>query len=110
MKHGLTERHARALLRLASPEERTAVLQRVVDNGLNVEKTEKLIDDYIGKQKEKASYKKRSRVFQNVRVFVNTINRAVETMQAAGIRADSQKIQRDDYIEYRVRIPIQGVK
>ena len=109
MKHGLTERHARALLRLASPEERTAVLQRVVDNGLNVEKTEKLIDDYIGKQKEKASYKKRSRVFQNVRVFVNTINRAVETMQAAGIRADSQKIQRDVYIEYRVRIPIQGV-
>ena len=55
---------------------------------------------------EKASYKKRSRVFQNVRLFVNTINRAIETMQASGIQADSRKIQSDDYIEYRVRIPI----
>jgi ParB family chromosome partitioning protein len=27
-------------------------------------------------------------------------------MQAAGISADSKKIQNEDYIEYRVRIPI----
>ena len=40
-------------------------------------------------------------------LFVNTINKAVETMQAAGISADSKKIQNEDYIEYRVRIPIQ---
>ena len=39
-----------------------------------------------------------------MRIFVNTIAKAVETMQAAGIAADSQKIQREDYIEYRVRI------
>ena len=39
--------------------------------------------------------------------LVNTINKAVETMQAAGISADSRKIQSEDYIEYRVRIPIQ---
>jgi len=46
-------------------------------------------------------------VFQNVKIFVNTINKAVETMQAAGILADSRKIQGEDYVEYRVRIPIQ---
>lgn len=39
-------------------------------------------------------------------MFVNMINKAVETMQAAGISADSKKIQYEDYIEYRVRIPI----
>jgi ParB family chromosome partitioning protein len=42
-----------------------------------------------------------------VRIFVNTIHKAVETMQAAGIAADAQKIQRENYIEYRVRIPMQ---
>ena len=47
------------------------------------------------------------KVFQNVKMFVNTITKAVETMQAAGISADSKKIQNEDYIEYRVRIPIQ---
>ena len=107
MKYNLTERHSRALLKLASPVERLNILERVVKNNLNVERTEKLVDDYIGSQREKESYKRRSKVFQNVKLFVNTINRAVETMQAAGISADSKKIQNEDYIEYRVRIPIQ---
>ncbi len=106
-KYGLTERHSRALLKLASPEERLVILEKVVTNKLNVDRTEKLVEDYIGAVREKHSYKKRSKVFQNVKIFVNTINKAVETMQAAGILADSRKIQGEDYVEYRVRIPIQ---
>lgn len=110
VKFGLTERHARALLKLASPEDRLEILEKVVKNNLNVERTENLIEEYIGTQREKASYKKRSRVFQNVKMFVNTINKAIETMQSAGIPADAKKIQNEDYIEYRVRIPIQKSK
>lgn len=106
MKYGLTERHARALLKLGSQSDRLTILEKVVKNDLNVERTEHIIEEYIGSQREKAAYKKRSKVFQNVKIFVNTINKAVETMQAAGISADSRKIQSEDYIEYRVRIPI----
>lgn len=106
-RFSLTERHARSLLRLGNSEDRMIILDKVIKNALNVERTEALIDDYIGLNKEKASYKKRSKVFQNVKMFVNTINKAVETMQAAGISADSKKIQNEEYIEYRVRIPIQ---
>ncbi|MBE6861704.1 MAG: ParB/RepB/Spo0J family partition protein [Ruminococcus sp.] len=105
-RFNLTERHARALLKLGSSADRLNVLEKVVKNNLNVERTEKLIEDYIGRERIKASYKTRSKVFQNVKIFVNTINRAIETMQAAGISADSKKIQNEDYIEYRVRIPI----
>lgn len=110
VKFGLTERHARALLKLASPADRLEILDKVVKNNLNVERTENLIENHIGSQREKASYKKRSKVFQNVKMFVNTINKAIETMQSAGIPADAKKIQNEDYIEYRVRIPIQKVK
>ena len=110
MDNGLSERHARALLRIGSSADRLELLQKIVTNKLNVERTEHLIDEFIGIQHEKNSYKKRSRVFQNVRMFVNTINKAVETMQAAGISADSRKIQSEDYIEYRVRIPIHTAK
>ncbi|MBQ8296592.1 MAG: ParB/RepB/Spo0J family partition protein [Ruminococcus sp.] len=105
-RFNLTERHARALLKLGSSSERLTILEKVVKNNLNVERTERLIEDYLGKERVKASYKKRSKVFQNVKMFVNTINKAVETMQAAGICADSKKIQNEEYIEYRVRIPI----
>lgn len=107
VKYGLTERHARALLRLGSSEDRLFILGKIIKSNLNVERSEKLIDEFIGSQRDKVSYKKRSLVFQNVKMFVNTINKAVETMQAAGISADSRKIQNEDYIEYRVRIPIQ---
>lgn len=106
MKFNLTERHARALLRLGSPEERLQILEKVVKNNLNVEKTEALIEEKIGQHKTRESYRKRSKVFQNVRIFVNTINKAIETMQAAGIQADVQKVQKEEFVEYRVRIPV----
>ncbi|MGN0677993.1 MAG: ParB/RepB/Spo0J family partition protein [Ruminococcus sp.] len=106
MSFNLTERHARALLKLGSCEERMNILEKVIKNKLNVERTEKLVEDYIGQKKVRQSYRTRSKVFQNVKIFVNTINKAIETMQSAGIDADSKKIQNEEYIEYRVRIPI----
>ena len=81
------------------------MLEKIVKNKLNVERTERLIEEYINSEAAKDNIKKRSKVFQNVKIFINTINKAVETMQAAGISADSRKIQNEDYIEYRVRIP-----
>ena len=107
MQYNLTERHARSLLRLASTEDRLFILEKIIKESLNVEHSERLIDEFIGSQCNKVSYKKRSAVFQNVKMFVNTINKAVETMQAAGISADSTKVQNDEYIEYRVKIPVQ---
>lgn len=110
MNFNLTERHARALLKLGSCEERMNILEKVIKNKLNVERTEKLVEDYIGQKKVRQSYRTRSKVFQNVKIFVNTINKAIETMQSAGIDADSKKIQNEEYIEYRVRIPIDSNK
>ena len=106
-RHRLTERHARTLLRLADPAERMQVLEKVVRLHLNVERTEQLIEDMIGQARERESLRKRSVLFRDVRLFTNTISKAVETMQAAGIAAASQKMQFDDYIEYRIRIPLE---
>ncbi len=106
LENRLTERHARALLRLGSPEERLQILDKVIRYSLNVEKTEQAIDSHLGKLREQANFRKRSVLLRDVRLFVNTIAKAVETMQAAGIPAASQKMQFDDYIEYRVRIPL----
>lgn len=103
-EYGLTERHARALLKL--PEERhIEVVEAIHSRNLNVEATERLIETMMNKQTEIESLRKRSAVFKDVRLFVNTINKAVEMMKAAGINADSKKIQQEDFIEYIVRIP-----
>lgn len=109
MEYGLTERHSRALLKLASPEDRMIILEKIIDESLNVDRTEQLIDEFIGREHEKQVYKKRSPVFRNVRNFVNSINKAVETMQTAGISVTSSKIQCDGYIEYLIRVPVNNL-
>ena len=104
-EYGLTERHSRALLKVNDNLKQAELIEIIHNRGLNVESSEKLINNYIDKCKEIESIHKRSGAFKDIRLFVNTINKAVEMMKAAGINADSQKKQQDGYIEYVVRIP-----
>lgn len=102
----LTERHARALLKLQSPEERLDTIEKIRKFNFNVEQTERYINNMIVKENEQASLRRRSAAFKNVKLFVNTINHAIDMMRAAGINADSKKTQNDNCIEYVIRIPI----
>ncbi|HOL79787.1 MAG TPA: nucleoid occlusion protein, partial [Clostridiales bacterium] len=103
MKAGLTERHARALLRLDTNEQRERALGIIADRRLNVAETDRLIGQMLKRsiQKRKPAIK----VFKDVRIFINTLNNAVDTMRKAGIEADSAKSETPEYIEYIVRIP-----
>ena len=42
---------------------------------------------------------------RDVRIFVNTVNRAVELMKSAGIQASVERREEQDFLEYLVRIP-----
>ena len=44
-------------------------------------------------------------VVKDLRIFTNTISRAIEMMKQAGIQACSQKREEEEFIEYVVRIP-----
>lgn len=100
---GLTERHARALLKLENEQERQIVLDRVICDQLNVAQTEKLVENF---QKPKPIQKRNIKfLFRDVRIFMNTIAHAVDTMRQAGIEADSEKTEDESYITYTVRIP-----
>ena len=105
-EYGLTERHARALLRLKCKSQQLDTIEVFHDRNLNVETAERYIDTILQKEQDMASLKKRSVIFKDVRLFVNTLNKAVEMMKAAGIDADSKRIQNEDYIEYIVKIPV----
>lgn len=101
---GLTERHARALLKLPAEKDMWHVLNQIKARGLNVTQTEKEIEHMLGKEPQKGQATMVG-IFKDVRLFVNTINNAVDTMRSAGIDADSNKVETDDYIEFTVRIP-----
>lgn len=106
MDMGLSERHARALLRLESKSDRIDVLERIHKYKLNVEMTETYISKLLEGKRKKESYKKRSPVLKDVRLFVNTINKAIEVMRLSGVEANSRKTQTDSEITYTITIPI----
>lgn len=101
----LTERHARALLRLASPQERLYILNMVIQYGFNVEKTELAVDKIIGHNHPRDTYKKRNRSVQSAKTYINTIMRAVEGLESYGFSIDAKKSEQDNCLELRLRIP-----
>lgn len=107
LESGLSERHARALL-TADAADRAEFLERAVCDQLTAEGLEKLIAERKQEQKRQRSYRKRAAVFSDVRLFVNTIERAVEVMRLAGVVAEMEKSESGGYIEYVIRIPERG--
>lgn len=101
---GLTERHARALLRISDEKQREKVLDDIIERQLNVQQTDAMIERILsgGKKKSKA---KHVFIVKDVRVFLNTINHAIETMKQSGINAQTLKSENEEYIECVVRIP-----
>lgn len=103
---GLSERHARALLRLESEELRREMLSRIVTEGLSAKETE----DEVVKLMYRATIdskpkQERKLIVKDVRIFANTINKAIDTMRLSGINAISKRQETEDYIEYTVKIP-----
>lgn len=105
----LSERHARALLRIEDEVLRREALSRVISDNLNVNETEAYVTDVLMRRTASPSQIKskgeKKIVVKDVRIFVNTINKAVDTMRLSGINATSCKSETDDYIEYTVKIP-----
>ncbi len=100
---GLSERHARALLSLTDEVQRARALSIIIDRHLTVSESEQLIDQMI--RKNEAPKKQMLRGFKDIRIFINTLNNAVDNIRRAGIDADSVKTETDEYVEYIVRIP-----
>ncbi len=107
---GLTERHARALLKLKNKEQQLDALKQITGRSLNVAKTEELVERMLKKQKADASRGGAApahlpRTFKDIRVFSNTIRKAVDLMKKSGVNATAKRREADDYIEYLIKIP-----
>ena len=101
LDNGLTERHARAVLRL--PENRRSeALITIAKRRLNARQTDLYIEQLLNAA---APGKHRISMVKDVRIFVNTIDHAIRLMTDNGVPATAHREERDGYIEYTVRIP-----
>lgn len=101
-RSGLTESHAKALLMLEDDNQRARALSIIVDRHLNVAESERMINQMINRNNRSRNP---LRGIRDVRLFINTLNHAVDTIRRAGVEADAARSETEEYIEYVVRIP-----
>lgn len=104
MENQLSERHARALLRIKDDNHRKQILERIVNYSLNVRQSEKLIDEFIKKTEEEIRKAEKLR-FINYRIYINTIKKAFNTIQEAESGAQLFQEDKGDHLELRIIIP-----
>ena len=104
---GLTERHARALLRLEEPEAQARALEAIIAGDLTVAKTEATIDAML--RKDEAEQKKKRKapvvVLKDVRIFLNTVTRGLSMMNRSGVRAVCERSDTESELVLTIRIP-----
>jgi len=103
IRSNLTERHARALLKLDSADSIRQALAQIIRANMNVAQTDAYITQLL--QPPEPPHRQPLILFKDVRLFVNTLTHAVDTMRRAGIEVEAVKTETEDTIEYVVRIP-----
>ena len=96
--NGLTERHARALLRLNGDEQKLAAIEQITRQNMSVAHTEKYIESLLREKTEKASK-------PNVSAFLNSLTQNLQKIQLSGIPAISERRETESQIVLTITIP-----
>lgn len=105
----LTERHARALLKLEDPVKQQEALAVIRQNTLNVREAEDLVegllDDISREMAKKAPRQNVVKIIRDVRIFLNTINSVVSEMKKAGLKVKVNQTMDEEFININLKIP-----
>lgn len=107
LEHGLTERHARALLKLPEEALQLKALKAVIKRSLNVKKTEELVEkmlDEIALTSEKGS-ERRIRGKFNYNIYINTIKNTYKEILKTGCKIEFDQADKGEFIEISLKIP-----
>ena len=110
LENNLSERHARALLRLEDEEARLDALRVIAARHYNVAQTEGYIDELL--RRAQAGPKRREAVYiiKDVRLFLNSVYRQLGVMQRSGVDAALEREDTDEEIRMTIRIPRRAKK
>ena len=105
LDNNLTERHARALLRLEDPEEQLRALGHIIKAHLSVAQTDQYIDKRLAELQTTPPSGRRTFILKDVRLFLNSLDRGLRLVREAGIGAESHREDTEDAILLTIRIP-----
>ena len=108
IKGNISERQARALIRLDDPKMRVRALGQIIMDRLNIEQSEKLVENMLSEKTPEVQKKKpqtpRKILFPVPRLYINSINKIVKTMKEANIDCETVTNRVGEYYEYTIKI------
>ena len=109
-EHGLTERHARCLLRLEDEGERLTALRQAAAKHWNVAQTEQYVERRLAALQTAPPAGRRTYIIKDVRLFLNSVDRGLRLIRDAGVDARTEREETEDEIVLTLRIPKQRRK
>lgn len=104
-ENGLTERHARALLRLQDPEVQRRAAGDIVRQGMNVAQAEAYVEKLLQSAQVTPPRGRSTYIIKDVRLFLNSVDRGLHLMRQAGVDAGWDRQDTDREILLTIRIP-----
>ena len=102
---GLSERHARSLLRLTGEARQLAAARQAAQDRLSVRQTEALVSRMLTQPLLAPAVKA---VCRDPRLFVNAVNATVRALQRSNAAVSSRVVDREEAVEIIVTIPRAG--
>jgi|SRR5690625_1022493 len=103
----ITERHARALIKVEDQELQLKLLQEILESDLNVKQTEERIRKLNAPQEQKKKRPQWKGVNKDVRIAMNTIRQSLAMVNDTGVNVESDEKELDDYYQITIKIPKQ---
>lgn len=104
-KYELTERHARAVLRLEEDDRRLAALRKMGEESMNVAAAEEYVESLLRNAQQTKPERRSIYIIKDVRLFLNSVKRSMDTMRLAGVDARCDREDSDDEIVMTIHIP-----
>src|SRR5699024_500893 len=102
----ITERHARALIKINDPKKQDEMLEKIMKKDLNVKQTEEAIEK-MGQMDEKPVKKrtKRKGVNKYVQIVINTIRQSLNMISYTCINVKTDEEHLDYFYQITIKIP-----
>lgn len=101
----LSERQARALIRIEDAKTRGQAIERVISKNLNLPQTEALVEKLLGTAEKP---KKRAKIELKApsRLYMNSLNALLKRIKDDKIPCDVTAQKSDEFYEYTIKFPI----
>ncbi|MEC5425064.1 nucleoid occlusion protein [Virgibacillus sp. C22-A2] len=106
LNKSITERHARALIKLKESDKQIKLLDAILENDLNVKQTEERINKMNNPEDDQKKNRSKLKGFnKDIRIAMNTIRQSLSMVSDTGVKVESDEQELEDYYQITIKIP-----